>query len=551
MPAPTNINAGTAVDIVTVPDVITQDVNDAGINYTVWYKYTAAVSDVAISLWGYGGGTSYQPILYVYSDAGITTIISGAQDVPVQIAVIPANTYYFQFVKNNNSSPAILTITISSFTATTAPIGSLFVNDDTTGFPLVILSSANGDVLQIVSPFPSGEGGDSLFTGFILVNDSFQTEELVLYDGQLVVIAELAYPHEGSGPKIRACHAGNKFYVGNPSTGGGSSTATTVLTNGTFGSTTWTLGAAGLRALAANNAETVLYFVGATSFDAAIHRWDLINDIALSDLAADISGSTVVDILNLADDTIIVGYYDSGTKVLTVKQYSAAGAVLNTYVQTAQATSTSPRLSYGLDDPDSFWVWLHNTGESVFINILVSDGSTIVTFTVPVFEAGVYQGAASAIPPDYGTSFSCPFFLMPEEYPATPPPTVGTITVIKVTSPVDATEFDYTSATLTPATFTLSNGQNQLYSDLDPGTYDVEETANPLYTTTYDVSNDSPHGAITLEAGEDVTVTVTNTLIPIPPPPGTPGGIYKMVPNKRNDTLWVEFPSTTEDVKIP
>lgn len=41
--------------------------------------------------------------------------------------------------------------------------------------------------------------------------------------------------------------------------------------------------------------------------------------------------------------------------------------------------------------------------------------------------------------------------------------------------------------------------------------------------------------------------------IPEPPPPANPmSGIYQVVPNKRNDTLWVSFdPEETEDVKIP
>ncbi len=126
----------------------------------------------------------------------------------------------------------------------------------------------------------------------------------------------------------------------------------------------------------------------------------------------------------------------------------------------------------------------------------------------------------------------------------------GQITVLKLTDPPSAVVFDFTTDNLDPASFSLSNGQSIVFPDLNAGDgYGVTETPNPLYDTTYIVSNDSPHDNITVAEDEAVLVTVTNVLVLRPG-----AGIYKIIPNsyKPNDTLWVTLdPPSTEDVEIP
>lgn len=116
----------------------------------------------------------------------------------------------------------------------------------------------------------------------------------------------------------------------------------------------------------------------------------------------------------------------------------------------------------------------------------------------------------------------------------------GTLTVIKSTSPPTAELFDMSvSPDLLPATFQLTNGASQVYSYVVPGTYDVEETAFPANwsLTGYSVSNGSPHDAVTVAAGEDVTVTVFNTKsaipgcpvgLPLPPVTSPPGCVPEL-----------------------
>lgn len=128
-------------------------------------------------------------------------------------------------------------------------------------------------------------------------------------------------------------------------------------------------------------------------------------------------------------------------------------------------------------------------------------------------------------------------------------PELNTIRVQKVTVPSDLPDsFAFTtSGGLSPGTFNLQDGEEQVFSDLADGTYGVTETPDSGFTTAYDVSNDDPHGAIELAGGVTVTVIVTNTRII-----NALSGIYEMIPGKTDDTLWVSFdPEATTDVEIP
>ena len=97
------------------------------------------------------------------------------------------------------------------------------------------------------------------------------------------------------------------------------------------------------------------------------------------------------------------------------------------------------------------------------------------------------------------------------------PATTGNIVIKKVTSPSGAAQ----SFTFTPsygAPFALDDGQSNDSGPLAPGTYSVTEA--PVAGWATEVSQDP--SAIVLGAGQTITVTFQNTLIPIPPPPIPP-----------------------------
>jgi hypothetical protein len=94
--------------------------------------------------------------------------------------------------------------------------------------------------------------------------------------------------------------------------------------------------------------------------------------------------------------------------------------------------------------------------------------------------------------------------------------------------------FDFTvDGGLSPASFSLGDGEIQDFIDIDPGIYDVEELPKTGYLTYYNVSNGSAHDAVIVASGEIVIVTVYNQV--------AYSGIYKMIPNKTFDELYTSL----------
>ncbi len=538
MAAPTNLSALTAIDLGTLPASVSQTVDDAGTTYTVWYSYTATSDENVINVFAFGDLTVYKPILRVYLGPAAAPISYlggvGAQNRPIQIPVTPGTTYYFEVVKNSgNPSPAVLTLTSVTGPMESVPVGSIVVNDDTDGFPAALVDSTTGDVLRFVSPFPAGEKGDTSADGHILVNDDF-AGNLVWFDAQFNRLTDIAFDADAM---VRTNIATDTIYVANRGGGLTAATVTTVDNTGALGGTVWTLASAGFAAGCVSPADTILYY--AAGANSTVKRWDLVNDVALSDLVAIVSGYVISDFLGLADGSILALYYKSTvTRDAYVKQYSAAGTTVRTFNLGSDQSSTPPRLAYALNHPTSFWVMSHTAAHfSVFTNLLVSDGSTVTTFQVPEYEGGAYQPAATATPSaDFGVSFSCPFFLSRVLYPAAG---TGTIRVVKVVIPETETGLFTFSAGggLSPTTFTIEGSDEQVFNSVAPGDgYSIVETDSPGFQQmSVTVSNDSLPTNISVDADEVVIVTVTNAQTIEPPAPGA--GVHDPI-------RWVRRPPT-------
>jgi len=97
-------------------------------------------------------------------------------------------------------------------------------------------------------------------------------------------------------------------------------------------------------------------------------------------------------------------------------------------------------------------------------------------------------------------------------------PIDNNIIVTEKTVPTNQTNFNFTSTTLTPSSFTLANYANstdtKIFSNLSPGTYNVTETSNAHYISTSSCNDGSSINAINLKAGQTITCTIANTLIP-------------------------------------
>jgi hypothetical protein len=509
MPAPTNISAATATDLGTLPYSGSQNVHDAGTTYTVWYKYTPVTSQM-ISVFGFGDLVTYRPTVTVFTGVGATPVGIGVTNKAVQVYVNSGSTYWFRFISNGgNPTPAVLLLEAEAFTPEAIPSGAILVNDDTDGGPGAVVSSVDGDdyhVYDYISPFPAGESGDVLrSTGYVLMED--QTGDLERYDADLSSLGSVAVAMSGSTDLIRANQALDQWFVGIPTT----AAIRIVNSDGSLG-TLHTLPTSGLTAITASNDGSIIYNAGqGGSVSAPIKRWLTGSSAMDTDLVAGVSGYKITSMLTLEDDSIVAIYSEDASPHDTYAvRYSAAGATVQTYSITSAASSLAPRLTHAMD-LDSFWVWFHDTstpGVSTFREYDIG-GSLLRSVDHADYSNGAYQGAETATPvARFGVSPSCPFLVLGVG--------VGTIVVTKATVPDgSAQEFDFTAGGgLTPATFTLSDGESETFEDLAPGDgYSIAEDAVAGWSTSFTVSNGSPPDNITVAVGETVTVTVTNTQI--------------------------------------
>ena len=435
MPAPPNETAATAAAMTVLPYSTSLDVSGAtSPNFDVWWSYTAQDGDSVIGFWAFSevGGT-YDPVTTVWTgpDAGTLSqyLSITAANKPLQLPVTSGTTYWFRVRQSNSGVAPNIALTVSALAASAdeVPAGSLLINDDTPGFPVALLSASTGEALRFVNDFPAGEAGDVLPTGEVLVTDEFVGFDFQLWDDQLTAATNIAWPWTGT-PTIRTHNPSGKWYIGYSGLGITPAAVTTLSAGGVLGGTTWTLDGPGLVGMAASADETVLYFAGTGgSTNVPIRRWDLVNDVALTDLAAAEPGYRVGDILVLDDDSVVVLYFDNAApRDLFVRRYDAAGATLNTYSFGSDLTSTLPRLAYS-STAGRFWVWWHSAataGQGVLKEVVASSGAYASEVTTVEYEGGVYEGAETASPSArFGNSYSCPLVVLRASIAAPIPPT--------------------------------------------------------------------------------------------------------------------------------
>ena len=417
MAPPANTTFATAVNIAVFPyDVTQSDINDAGTNFTVYYKFIAPANARVMGAWGFSGniGAGYRPTIFPYlgpAGAPVSVLSIAAQNKPVQFPVVAGSEYFLEFVKNaNTAGPESLRVRVEVAPLTSIANGNIIVTDDATGFPLAVLSqTVDNTNINFVDDMPAGEAGDMLPSGIWAHEEAADSTIKVVSSAFIVQSTSAA---QVGTIRLRSARSGNKFYVGlsdNPNP----VIVKTLSILGVFGVDHSLTGNTTIHSLCPTVGEDILYHA-ASGTNVPVRKWDLINDVQLANLAAGIAGSEIPDIIVLLDGTICALYHDTATHDVNVKHYSAAGAVLNTYALGVQTSSTKPRMAYASDDPTSIWVWTHNTlGVSKFRNITVATGAIPTTRTHTVYEGGAYGGAETATPTArFGSSFSCPFFIM-------------------------------------------------------------------------------------------------------------------------------------------
>lgn len=431
MAAPTNTSAATAIDITSLPYSVVQTVDDAGTTYTVWYKHTAE-SDGTLSIWGLGSSnlTTYRPTCFIYITDPTGAAYNSYQNRPIYFPVTAGLTYYFKFVSNaGNPSPAPLTVSLIAHAEADAPAGSIAIVDVHQGYPVAMLDATADDVvLRYVPNVSATEYGAAILPNAILALAIGR--ELVLYDSNYHAFS-FSGDIFGSGTANRLVNVTSNnrdaFYVstGNPYALASAKVAR-VTSAGVVGSTTWTLGAQEVNGICVSPDETILYYTTITAND-PVRRWDLVNDVALTDLAAGINAQTVAcrNCLCLDDGTVLVLYRNSTATTSFVRHYATDGSVIATCSLDYTVSDPEDVLARDVDDTH-FWVWQHDgvgvlNATPFFRKVTVATMAIAVSRPLVAFNIGRYNYSETLTPTArFGGSYSCPFWIT-RTAAATPP----------------------------------------------------------------------------------------------------------------------------------
>lgn len=445
---PSNTSFATAISIPSFPYDTTQDVSDGGVNYTVYYKFTAP-SNGLIFFFGYGaslaGGYTVQTNAYLGPAGAPTGLIFGHDDRPIQLQVTSGQEYFLEFEKRNDLPLAIISISGEFLAQQALQAGDFIINDDTDGFPAIVVSY--GGSYSVVASFGgvvAGEAGDATDDNIMAFSDEWNNT-LVIYDADFNELNSLDTTSLGT-PFIRTMN-GEKFYVGfDPAAG--DVRVRDVLDDGTFGAVDFYLDSnTSIRGIAPNNDETILYFAN-SAHSSAVKRWDIVNDLPLSNFVSGFANEYVVDILVLSDDSIVILYNRLAGDAFTnyIRRYNAGGTLLTTFEYTSEnPANTFPRLSFNADR-SNFWLMAHeDSGTSVsygsgitkIIQFDLATGLQTTLLRYAQYEAGAYTGPVSADPPQFGVSFSCPLITRRGNVPppTDPDPLISQIAIEVLTLP--------------------------------------------------------------------------------------------------------------------
>lgn len=411
----------------------------------VWYYYDAVAGDEVIGLFGFGNLSTfapqtdaYQAPFNIFAPAAIggpnSNYTLSAVNVPAFLPVTPGTRYYFRFgLAQAAAITDTLGVQVRKFAKQNVPVGSYAIPDDGSYFPLAIFDATTGEVLRFIAAgsYAASEGGDIQPSGKVFMGDpgygyngALTGEYVRLYTSKFELLLSAAATISGQSP-VTSGPDGVSWFIGNVD---GNSLKVTKYNDSLAVLDTWTvavdplLGSSSLMGIAVSPDGATLYYscfniIAGPIVPVAIHRWDLVNDVALSDLVAAGSYVPVREMICLADGSLVVAYWDHagggvGSRVI---RYSSAGAVLNTWTR-GDTVSLEMRLARDVANPTVFGIWTKIAGNlSRFERINTTTGLVLSTLTIPHHSpAGVLDITPTATPAYfYAPSFCCPWFILP------------------------------------------------------------------------------------------------------------------------------------------
>lgn len=455
MPAPTNTSAATATVISGIPYMILLSADDVqsspGLDHPLWWVFTNT-SNTLISMFALGSlnNVTYPPghsfnipniELFTGTPSSLAPYppvlgfsINTTGSVQAGFLVRPITFYIKITVTGSPSEPVMdpLSFRIVPGRNTTAPVGSYIILSDqgagatTAQWPAQVFG-ADGKLKQSIS-LVAGEQAYMFDDGTFGILDKLSSpEDLYLYrtDASLNTVVSIS---GGGGSLAGDALNGDgtsTFFVGKSTTLLAAVITEVDKDTGVIGST-WTLPADSkfLHSLAPSRDKTILYYQG-VAFNNAVHRYDLVGNAPLADLAADDTYIANQQGLYVLKDGSITVAYNGGFGNSKIIRYNTAGAILNTYVVPSDVLFNL--YAPYVDDPDSLLVWAFNATGQLSRFYLVDTATGVFTQLgddVPVFEDGESFSDPSNTPPTFGIPVSCPLLVPRVELtvPDTPPP---------------------------------------------------------------------------------------------------------------------------------
>lgn len=444
MPPP-NTSMATALVIDALPYTNTQNLTGmtgqgGGEEYNLWYKLPASLVTGSEIIGARAVPVNFAPadpfgqvLAYVNPPVGIYgtpylnaksnfTSVGGRIQIPLEI---PPRDYYFRmFIEDFDPLPTY----DATFTCYAAPAnqalsaGAILVNNDSAGFAAAVVHPTTGAILAFLPSIVHGETGDVLPNGRLLLEGPGGFN---LYDAALQLLTTVALTgNVGSGNQV------DTFYALTTET---AQRWIRKITQDGVISTRWGPVTNDALLVAVSRNGTIAYFTNGlpngTGDGGKVHRWDLVNDVPLSDLAPAFTsgnpfnlqqaGVTPGGILVLADHSILVNYYRSNGADSRIRRYAPDGTLLSTYDFTGPSLYTLiDRIAHDpVDDGLSFWAWSKGGGAAFglgsFQKIRVSDGVALSTAISAEVNFGYQLRIDSNVNnQQFGHPFSCPFVLL-------------------------------------------------------------------------------------------------------------------------------------------
>lgn len=384
----------------------------------VWFRLVLATK-TAVGGYTNGGGT-FLPRTQVLQSDGSTNIsvIPTLGGVPKGwYFVLAIGTYWIKVIREGGGATDFdFSVSLSTHAIITSiPDGAFIINDDTPGYPATVWT-ADGTFIGILTNATSGEIGDSLPTGESLWQD-FSGYALKLYDSIFNLFATLNTSPALTGP-CNIANDGTNFYVLNHAEGTVWKVTTAGVITGPIANLPPGLDYSGFGVK--SDATVAYYAEGADS--ASIHRWGLVNDVALSDfytIPGFSSGDTIAvtgvnghpgEILVLADGTIVTWWNDDvigGPGDFILLHLAADGTLITSRTYSGDY-GIIDHIHYAPDNPDGIIIWFFkdSSGKPGRIGHLnLSTGVLAPSFDTPLFAQGINLGGSSS--DTIGPSESC------------------------------------------------------------------------------------------------------------------------------------------------